>query len=745
MALDAREERHEREHLKKIYQLILKRIKDTEKTLSLKKEEIVAFSKHSWNEEAKNWLRTDFDAMIDIVQDMKEIKKSRIGYDIYNEGLAKLYALEKTPYFGRIDFHEDGMDNETFYIGVDTFSDKSSYDILIYDWRAPISSIFYDYQSGRAQYTTKNNSIEGELTLKRQFKLWHDIIDYMFESDIKIDDDILQEILSGNADDKMKTIVATIQTEQNRIIRDDVNRLLVVHGAAGSGKTSIALHRIAWFLYRYREMGVTSKNILILSPNIMFSDYISNVLPELGEENVWQTTFSQLTSQLSDDNWNVTEPSLQMDEILSGKADEHLSTEIDFKTSHQFAEIVHKYADKIEANGIILKDIKHLDYVIISKKEMTDLYFDKMSESPMISRLMRIKQRIEDKMQKLWKIRLAHHLKDIEEDSSIIERHAAEARLRNFKEFVKTRQIIEDIFTINLDKLYLQMYDTNVMSDLSSDDLPNNIEEIATISFERLISGELAPQEASAYLYFRNKLTGKTSSSLVRGDQDRSDIRYVVVDEAQDYSPMDYYLLRQLFPNQRFTLLGDPNQSIHPWRRIYDYDSLKTLFGNVENELINLKRCYRSTLPITGFTSSIIGRDDIISVERPGDAVDISAFSNEDKMLKYTAQLVKKALNDGYASIAVLVKNAGKVDEAASALDGTADYSIITTNTTEYSKGVVISPSYLIKGLEFDVVICLDMDKENYPGDEYKRLIYTMTSRALHRLHILHTGKSLFK
>lgn len=745
MALDAREERHEREHLKKIYQLILKRIKDTEKTLSLKKEEIVAFSKHSWNEEAKNWLRTDFDAMIDIVQDMKEIKKSRIGYDIYNEGLVKLYALEKTPYFGRIDFHEDGMDNETFYIGVDTFSDKSSYDILIYDWRAPISSIFYDYQSGRAQYTTKNNSIEGELTLKRQFKLWHDIIDYMFESDIKIDDDILQEILSGNADDKMKTIVATIQTEQNRIIRDDVNRLLVVHGAAGSGKTSIALHRIAWFLYRYREMGVTSKNILILSPNIMFSDYISNVLPELGEENVWQTTFSQLTSQLSDDNWNVTEPSLQMDEILSGKADEHLSTEIDFKTSHQFAEIVHKYADKIEANGIILKDIKHLDYVIISKKEMTDLYFDKMSESPMISRLMRIKQRIEDKMQKLWKIRLAHHLKDIEEDSSIIERHAAEARLRNFKEFVKTRQIIEDIFTINLDKLYLQMYDTNVMSDLSSDDLPNNIEEIATISFERLISGELAPQEASAYLYFRNKLTGKTSSSLVRGDQDRSDIRYVVVDEAQDYSPMDYYLLRQLFPNQRFTLLGDPNQSIHPWRRIYDYDSLKTLFGNVENELINLKRCYRSTLPITGFTSSIIGRDDIISVERPGDAVDISAFSNEDKMLKYTAQLVKKALNDGYASIAVLVKNAGKVDEAASALDGTADYSIITTNTTEYSKGVVISPSYLIKGLEFDVVICLDMDKENYPGDEYKRLIYTMTSRALHRLHILHTGKSLFK
>jgi DNA helicase-2/ATP-dependent DNA helicase PcrA len=280
----------EKERLQKIYNLITDAIGTRDISAQDTKREIVSMRRSFWdaivnsNEEIEN--------VIEIAQRINQMDQEQYKYESKKQEINKLLRLKASPYFGRVDFTEKYEDfDENVYIGISSFINFETGEIYIYDWRSPISSIFYEFEKGPAQYNSPMGKIQGTISLKRQFKIHENIIDYMFDSNIKIDDEILQEILSKSADDKMKNIVTTIQKEQNRIIRDDKNRLVIVQGAAGSGKTSIALHRVAYLLYRYRDRAVSSNNIVIFSPNQMFNDYISNVLPELGEENINQTTF----------------------------------------------------------------------------------------------------------------------------------------------------------------------------------------------------------------------------------------------------------------------------------------------------------------------------------------------------------------------------------------------------------------------------------------------------------------------
>jgi DNA helicase-2/ATP-dependent DNA helicase PcrA len=280
----------EQERLQKVHNLISEAIGTRDTSAQNTKREIVSMRRSFWdvivnsNEEIEN--------VIEIAQRINQMDQEQYKYESKKQEINKLQRLKSSPYFGRVDFAEkDDNFNEKVYIGISSFINFETGEIYIYDWRSPISSIFYEFEKGPAQYSSPMGIIKGDILFKRQFKIHGDKIDYMFDSNIKIDDEILQEILSKSVDDKMKNIVTTIQKEQNRIIRDDKNSLVIVQGAAGSGKTSIALHRVAYLLYSYKDRAISSDNIVIFSPNQMFNDYISNVLPELGEENINQTTF----------------------------------------------------------------------------------------------------------------------------------------------------------------------------------------------------------------------------------------------------------------------------------------------------------------------------------------------------------------------------------------------------------------------------------------------------------------------
>ena len=324
--MDPTQWNREAERLAQVYRKICMELSRREFEVKAYKEIIIETKQSIWEGGDHTWEYGDTDAAVEVKQSMDILKQENQKYKIARRQLNKLERLKKSPYFGRIDFTEKGVsDTEEIYIGITSFFDERG-DILIYDWRAPVAGIFYDFELGPASYRCMDGIIEGTVSLKRQYRITEDRLDYMLDTGIKIDDELLQEILSKNADEKMRNIVTTIQKEQNRIIRDEGHQLLMVQGVAGSGKTSIALHRIAYLLYKYRDENMTSGNILIFSPNTVFNDYISNVLPELGEENMQQTTFDEYIEKMAGNGLTYETSSAHMEYVLtSGEREDQVT------------------------------------------------------------------------------------------------------------------------------------------------------------------------------------------------------------------------------------------------------------------------------------------------------------------------------------------------------------------------------------------------------------------------------------
>ena len=564
----------------------------------------------------------------------------------------------------------------------------------------------------------------------------------MFDSDINIDDEMLQELLSASTSDKMKNIVATIQIEQNQVIRNETNKLLVVNGAAGSGKTSIALHRIAWYLYRYRDSGISSKNVLILSPNAMFSDYISNVLPELGEENVWQTTLYSMMAKIVGESFRIVTPAAEMRSIMNEGIKKSAADIVRFKTSDDFAALVKAYCEELQQKGIPFEDIYHRDFLIISATELRELYENHLSASPVAARISRIKAITENRLKLVQKQRYNEHLQELEREDPNDDHKEANARMRNYHEFLPVRNRIDALLNFSVANAYKDLYKPAFLNSRLGDSYPKSfIKQLSSSMLRFLGNGILPYEDASAYLYVFGYLNGSNAYRLTNQDEQRSDIRHMVIDEAQDYSPMDYMMLSMLFPGIRFTVLGDYNQLINPCRQACSYETIQTIFKEPTSSLISLKRCYRSSLPITRFTSALIGSTDLIPVERDGEPVVHRGFDDKESLYTACAELIRQKLSAGYKSVGLLVKNEEEAEYLNTVLDKRILRRIITESTEEYHSGVLISPCYLIKGLEFDLVITTCVDKENFPDDFKKKLLYTMTSRALHSLCIFYTGE----
>lgn len=684
-------------------------------------EEVEAAPNDVWNPEtyilAKQYL-----------DEMRNLKSTFQGTA---SKLRYLGQMTSNPYFARIDFIEKGEDTaEEIYIGLTTVQNEEDLEILVYDWRAPIAGMFYDYETGPARFETPAGTVEGNMTLKRQFRIRNGRIEVMFDSAVKIDDDILQELLGQSKDEKMKTIVTSIQREQNQAIRDEGHGLLIVEGPAGSGKTSIAMHRIAFLLYRYRN-NITSANMVILSPNEMFNDYISDVLPELGEENVRQTTFMEYARSFLKIGMKLYDMNQQMEFILTQRDQQDYADRIKairYKSSAAFLALLQKYIDRLYERVDGFEDFQDDQGIIITAEEQRLLFTKEYTYLPLVPRLKKIRNRILYLIkQKEYKAidelveRMSRDPKWMDETPENRRRYAVRLVLTQYGPLRKKARAIG---RTTLLEYYLGLYRDEALFEGLEE---TGLKSAASGTLKWLDLGVIFYEDLAPMLYLKGKLYGVPK---------KQSIRYVIIDEVQDYTPLQMEIIRELFPLANFTVVGDLNQSINPYANIGDIGTLSGIFQGKETAHIRLKKSYRSTREITEFCRAVLNlQPDIDAINRSGEKPHVLQTADLDQCVDVLAKTIHEMLHSGYRSIAVIARTRSDAEAIYDRLHRQISCRLVVNPDSKFPKGVTVLPSYLAKGLEFDVACVLNLDQP-YRGEEERKLFYTVCTRALHRLFI---------
>jgi len=662
----------------------------------------------------------------------------------------ELIKLSESTYFAKIVFKEDGEDEEEVYIGSSSLIEENGFEYLVYDWRAPICGIFYDYEKGNVSYEAPSGEINGELINKRHFKIFQGQIKYMFDSNINIMDDMLKEALAKSVDDKMKTIITTIQKEQNQVIRDESSDVLVVSGSAGSGKTSIALHRIAYLLYKNRDK-IISSDILIFTPNDIFSDYISHVLPDLGEKNVDSITFNEYiqnnlgvyiplkedeqqslfgeTKEEGDKRPDPSENKIlkcywqeiesyyeQMEYLLSPNKDKSYHQRVESmtkKSSIEFFNAFEEYINGIELQTDLFNDLKFNNQVLLSKEEMMKSYLDCANVIKCSSRLMQVRQRMMEKIREKKRIVAKEHEKELLDGpdfytQSDIQRKIYKHLKRHFKPLNRKVRLMT---SLDLLKLY------------------NNF----------LIQMELEP--VALRLNFEDALCLMYMKGRLDNIKEVHKVKYLVIDEAQDYALLHYKIISLIFGHCKYTLLGDPNQAIHPYISSKVSGEIEDFLGKNPRH-IRLTKTYRSTKQISDFCGKILPQTtDVENILRSGkEPLIVESLVSESPSLLLTN--VQRSLDDGLQSVAII----GKTKEHCTSLfeqlkDSHISIGLINNEEQLYKTGVIIIPSYLAKGLEFDSVHVVSDKVYRYDEERERQLFYTVCTRALHELTIYYEDR----
>ena len=616
---------------------------------------------------------------------------------------ASLKILAKSPYFARLDFKEDGYDEETIYIGRRSLSDESTAQMLVCDWRSDIAGMFYDSPLGKTSYTSVEGEIPCELLLRRQYKIADGELIYMFDSDIAVEDDILQQELGKTSDAKMKTIISTIQAEQNAVIRNLESSLLLVSGVAGSGKTSIALHRLAYLLYKQRKT-LTSSNIIIFSPNNVFNSYIADVLPDLGEDKVLQTSFYEFLSEYFKDK-SVLPLSDQTERIFSKKTD---TNEIKLKGSAEFAAKLEKYFISTAVSDIEIKPLMLDSEEIRTKAELEYLYFDLYKSFLPAVRMNKIKEGIleycENDIKQNHRPRYEHEISqngsiEMNDDELNLE---CETRWQGDLDVLANE--IEKMFTPNLEKAYLTV-------------LRKFSEEYYEKAKERFESG---------VLYFEDMLPLAYLKVLCGKIREQRRIKHVVVDEAQDYPPILYLLTAKVFKDAKHTVLGDPDQAFIS--HIKSIKDISELYSFPKTVYIEFNKTYRSTVEINTFLQSILkNAADTKFFERHGEEV---SFESHENLISTVSDITQK-----YPSTAVICKTQQDAENAFNELTSAGvKVRLIGSEDIVFPGDTVVLPSYLTKGLEFDAVVIFDQERKT---EDDNKVYYVCASRALHKLVVI--------
>ncbi|WP_313163317.1 AAA family ATPase [Sedimentibacter sp.] len=711
---------------------------DTEK-LAEQKSDLIEARKEMW--ENTTHTSADFDKLTDLNQYLSALQLQTLSYTELEKRIAKHERMLSNPYFARIDFTEEGYDDtEKIYIGLFNLMDDETHDIKVFDWRAPISSLYYRSEIGPVEYKAPSGKIRGIISLKRQYKITKGVLEYFFDSNVNIVDEMLMEALSKNMTSKMKTIVETIQKQQDLIIRDLKNDLLVVQGVAGSGKTSVALHRIAFLLYQGLNMKLSSNNVIIISPNTLFSKYISNVLPELGEENIREFTFENIFNKLFENNLSVKTKSENFENIICSETEKKrnfLRSYDEFKGSYDFMKIIDRFIYYFEHKLIPFEDVYFNGKIIENKQLIKAFLLSGKLNMSTSKKLKIIENRIMDKVR--------DHKNNRREkiEKAVSESNGHEFEIKSFTRVLaakETNSLIERIhkFTeFNSYELYKKLFnDKDLFKTLGKGlNLPENIDEIIDYTYREINDPYNIPySDGIALMYLKIKAEGVDTFS---------DIKQVIVDEAQDYYPMHYCVLKMLFREARFTIVGDVNQSIEKKSDLSFYDEIISIFNFEKSSKIYLNKSYRNSYEISKFSEKLLEEKSIDTeyFKRNEEKPEIIFEKTSENLDNRIVEDISKYKTQGYNSIAVICKNRKDASDLFFRLKSKIDIKLVDYVGEQNLTGVIIVPIYLAKGLEFDAVMIYEANDKNYNNIFDKKLLYVASTRALHRLSLYYTGK----
>ena len=672
------EEKKEQKYLSDLLIKVNRKLTEINKAIQGKSDEIADMHKH----------------MQEHKRDMDFLEKNAMREVIHNYSLQgehsvanrkRLFRLKDTAFFGRIDFLENNNPIvNNIYIGVHNFQDTESNKNIVFDWRAPISSLFYDFELGEALYEIKDKTVEGNIILKRQFRIRKGVMEYMLETDITIHDEVLQKELNQASSAKMRNIVATIQKEQNAIIRNEEAHHLIIQGVAGSGKTSIALHRIAFLLYRFKET-ITSEDILIISPNKIFASYISNVLPELGEESVAETSMEEIADELFEYQIKFQSFFDQVAELLE-KHDQKLIERIQFKSSKEIIKKIDEYHVWLENDGFKITDI------FVKGKPIPAWFiketFEKYSRMPLLKRFNEVVREIVENIHRYYKIEI------------------------QYKDRTDLHATIRKMFpSYNPRVLYKGFY-----------------EWLGSPELLRLKKGSTYEwSDVYAFLYLKMKLEGIKPNKKVK---------HLVIDEMQDYSEVQYRVLSRLYSCKK-TILGDINQSVNPFSSS-NLNIIEQIFPGATS--MTMLKSYRSTYEITQFTKRINRNVNVEAIARHGEEPPILSCKNADAELEAIKKLIADFNTSEFNSLGIICKTQKQADTLYESLRKLFQVNLLNAVSVAFGSGIVITTAHLAKGLEFDQVVVPYCTDKNYRTDPDKQMLYVACTRAMHKLYLTHIG-----
>lgn len=600
----------------------------------------------------------------------------------------RLRKLVVSPYFGRVDFMaENEAAHRPYYVGIHAYFEEASNKELIIDWRAPLSGIFYDYEIGPAAYIAPEGEIRGDLSLKRQYRIRGGNMEYMLESALNIGDDILQQELSKASDDKMKNIVATIQKEQNGIIRNEKAKTLIIQGAAGSGKTSIALHRVAFLLYR-NKLNLKAEDMLVISPNSVFGSYISNVLPELGEENIRQTGFEDLAKQLLGRKYKFQTFAEQVSDLIDNPTEQDKIERIRYKATVEFVAALDAFVRHCDDSLFAPTDLR-IELFRISARELQQEY-DRLKNLPVLRRLEKIAADRISAYKRMHELPLsASALRQIKD--SIIKMFPFQNVLSLYKHFLKEQ------------------------------DVPH--------LFAYAGKGRLEFCDVFPLAYLSLTFAGTRHSY--------GDVRHLLVDEMQDYTPVQYAFVAKLFTCRK-TILGDSHQSVNPYTST-SMERIAPFFP--EGECVELLKSYRSTIEIVSFAQQIRKNSKLVPIERHGDEPVLTECGDAKEEIACIASRIKAFQKSGYHSFGVICKSQTQAEKLYGALQKRCkDIHLIGFGCEEFTDGVTVTSCHMSKGLEFDAVLVPSCSQEHYSTELDRSLLYIACTRAMHSLELTFYG-----
>ncbi len=730
--------KQEQQRLKLALQAIHKGYEKAQRIVEGRREDVLDTRKYIWDDlvyDTDDW----FEAAVNITQESRELARQAHSYSQAKQSAAKLERLMDSAYFGRLDFQEQHLqDTDRIYIGLSSFIDEDG-EIWVYDWRAPISAMYYDYGPGGAQYRSPEGTVNGVIHKKRQFVIEGDNLRLMFDTGLAIGDDMLKEMLGKHADNKMKSIVTTIQREQNRIIRDTEHPILLVQGAAGSGKTSAAMQRVAYLLYKYRDRW-TEDQLLLFSPNAVFNDYVSNVLPELGESNMQQTTFQEYVDRRLDSPVPLEDAYDQTEYVLSAHDDEPSRariTGISVKATAVFFAIVRSYVHKLAESGMLFKPFVAGEKLAIGTEKLDELFYGEWKQHPVPNRIARMREwclaeldRHAEERMKRWFKHLQKQPKYIGSDQEL----RAMCKRKAKKVYGPLREQAKRTRFVDLRGLYIRLLEhPDTYVELSKKGIvPDRELWLKIVADTKARLETVIPfEDAAPMLLLQEEIAG--FAALRR-------IKHVVIDEAQDYSPFQLLFFQRLFPNSGMTLLGDINQAILAQSPEQGHLTAEQLMGEDRTHTIRLTKSYRSTKEIVRFTNALLpNAPDAEPFERSGGKPSIIA--SDGKEAEWCASVIRSYLRRGYRSVAIICKTELESEQAHQMITQ-AGFTAhrISKYTREFVSGLTVVPSYLAKGLEFDAVLVYDASKEKYNREFERKLFYTVCTRALHELTLLYQG-----